>query len=101
MPHGENQLMRHLTIFGRVQGVGFRWALSAQPRALGLGGWVRNRRNGSVEALVSGPPDAVEALSEWARHGPPGAQVEGVMSNDPDGDAQGEPGSGFSQRATL
>ena len=65
-------LTRRLTISGRVQGVGFRWALSAQATALGLSGWVRNRRDGSVEALIYGRPEAVESITEWAWHGPPG-----------------------------
>ncbi|MBK7564415.1 MAG: acylphosphatase [Propionivibrio sp.] len=72
-------LTRHLSIHGRVQGVGFRWALSAEAKALGLRGWVRNRNDGSVEALVLGPPE-VETLTAWAHHGPSTAIVARVVS---------------------
>jgi acylphosphatase len=71
-------MVRHLQIFGRVQGVGFRYHFSEQARRLGLAGWVRNRRSGSVEALIEGAPEAVEALISWARLGPSAAQVERV-----------------------
>lgn len=92
-------LTRRLSIFGRVQGVGFRWSLHAEAKALGLRGWVRNRRDGSVEALLCGTPEAVEALTAWAYHGPPSARVERVLCVD-------EPGpddtlSGFMQRPTF
>lgn len=69
---------RHLTIRGRVQGVGFRAAMGAEADRLGIVGWVRDRADGSVEAVVQGPPDAVAALVTWARHGPPAARVTAV-----------------------
>ena len=69
---------RALRIRGHVQGVGFRWALCEQARALGLAGWVRNRPDGSFEALIRGPMEAVTALADWARRGPPGARVTAV-----------------------
>ena len=69
---------RALRIRGHVQGVGFRWALCEQARALGLAGWVRNRLDGSVEALICGPMEAVTALADWAHRGPPGARVTAV-----------------------
>ena len=78
-------LTRRLLIDGRVQGVGFRWALSAEATALGLQGWVRNRRDGTVEALIHGTPDAVEALTVWAWHGPSSARVDRVLSNNEPG----------------
>ncbi len=71
-------MVSHLDIFGQVQGVGFRYHFSVQARALGISGWVRNRRSGSVEAIIAGTPEAVEALTAWARRGPPAAQVDRV-----------------------
>ena len=67
---------RHLRISGRVQGVGFRYSLHAEATARGLAGWVRNRRDGSVEALLQGDADAVAAVIAWARRGPPAARVD-------------------------
>jgi acylphosphatase len=71
-------IARRLVIAGRVQGVGFRYAFADEARGRGLGGWVRNRRDGCVEALVSGPAPAVEAMIAWARVGPPAARVSSV-----------------------
>ena len=71
-------IARRLTISGQVQGVGFRYALADKARARNLRGWVRNRRDGSVEAVVAGPEGDVEAVIAWARHGPPAAQVTRV-----------------------
>ena len=68
-----------VVIRGRVQGVGFRDALKAQAESLGVFGWVRNRADGSVEALVQGPSDAVAAIIAWARRGPPAARVADVQ----------------------
>ena len=69
---------RQIRVSGIVQGVGFRAALREQARSLGVSGWVRNRSDGSVEALAHGAPAAVEALILWARRGPPGARVADV-----------------------
>ncbi|MEK7437108.1 MAG: acylphosphatase [Pseudomonadota bacterium] len=71
-------MVKHLHIFGQVQGVGFRYRFMERAQALGICGWVRNRRGGSVEAVIAGSPDAVEALLAWARRGPAAAQVERV-----------------------
>ena len=73
-----NPIARRLVIDGLVQGVGFRYAFADEARARGLAGWVRNRRDGHVEALVSGPPPAVESMIAWARIGPPAARVSSV-----------------------
>ena len=68
----------HLRIAGRVQGVGYRYALGAEARSAGINGWVRNRRDGTVEAVVQGGPQAVEKIVAWAKRGPPAARVTQV-----------------------
>jgi len=73
-----------LRITGRVQGVGFREALRAQAERLGVTGWVRNRADGSVEALAQGSEAALSALLAWARRGPPAARVEGIAIAPPE-----------------
>lgn len=85
-------------IRGRVQGVGFRWAMCEQALALGAEGWVRNRRDGSVEALVRGPGAVVDLLFEWAHRGPPAAHVTAVERSAGDDSA---PLSGFEQFPTV
>jgi acylphosphatase len=69
---------RHLIITGRVQGVGYRDSLCAEAQRLGVTGWVRNRRDGSVEALLQGRAADVEVAIAWARRGPPAASVTEV-----------------------
>ena len=87
-----------LRITGRVQGVSYRaWAVE-QAVAQGLGGWVRNRRDGSVEALLAGPAEAVEAMIAACRRGPRAARVEGVTESPAEGE---DPGSGFRQLPTA
>jgi len=73
---------KQLKISGRVQGVGFRYSMVEEARLLGLNGWVRNRRDGTVEAMVDGPPQAMDAILAWARRGPPGARVTDVQVAD-------------------
>lgn len=77
---------RHLRISGRVQGVGYRDALSGEARARGVCGWVRNRRDGTVEAVLQGSPEAVESVIAWAHRGPPAARVQGIEAQDAAGD---------------
>jgi len=74
----EGHAARRLRIRGLVQGVGYRWSMLQQARHLGVDGWVRNRRDGSVEAAVAGPPLALEAMVAWAKRGPPGSSVASV-----------------------
>lgn len=77
-------MIRHLRITGVVQGVGYRASFEAQARQLGLAGWVRNRRDGSVEAVVSGPDDSIEAIVNWAQVGPAMARVDQVEISEPE-----------------
>ena len=74
-----------LTIRGRVQGVGFRYSMHEEAMRLGLAGWVRNRRDGSVEAVVQGAAPAVEAMRRWAERGPPSATVDSVEQGPAEG----------------
>jgi len=76
---------QRLSIRGRVQGVGYRDAMRSEARRLGVTGWVRNRHDGSVEAVVQGPPEAVDALMNWVHRGPPLAMVLRVDVSPADG----------------
>ena len=69
---------RQIRVSGRVQGVGYRASLQDEARRHGVAGWARNRRDGTVEAVLQGTAQAVAAVIAWARHGPPGAQVTRV-----------------------
>lgn len=80
---------RHLLIAGRVQAVGFRFYMQRKARELGISGWVRNRRDGSVEAMVQGSPEAVDAMIAWARRGPPSAVVSEIKVLEAEGDYEG------------
>ena len=77
-------MARHLRIHGVVQGVGYRAGFAAQAQSLKLSGWVRNRIDGSVEAMIAGPAEALVAIIDWARCGPPFAQVREVLIEDAD-----------------
>ena len=91
-------IARRVVVRGRVQGVGYRWSMARQARALGLAGWVRNRLDGSVEALAHGPAPAVQALIDWAHRGPELARVEGVQVIAAEAEAAL---AGFEQRETA
>jgi acylphosphatase len=71
--------IRHATIRGRVQGVGYRAFVDHEARSRDLEGWVRNRRDGSVEALFAGPAETVTAMIAACRRGPSSARVEAVQ----------------------
>lgn len=89
----------HLHIRGQVQGVGYRWSMVQAAQQRGLQGWVRNRRDGSVEAQATGPAPALQSLVEWAHHGPPSARVDAVEVHPLL--APTEPLAGFAQRETV
>jgi acylphosphatase len=71
-----------VVVSGRVQGVFFRDSVRRRARELRVGGWVRNRPDGAVEAVFEGDPAGVAALVEFCRTGPPGARVESVREHD-------------------
>ena len=75
-------VMTHVVIHGLVQGVGFRAWTEYTALERGLQGWVRNRRDGSVEALLVGAPDAVAAMVAACRQGPRGGRVDGIAQRD-------------------
>ena len=74
----EEQKRVQLTIRGRVQGVWFRESARQEAERLGVVGWIRNSREGDVEAVAEGPTDAVEAFVRWCHRGPPAARVAGL-----------------------
>lgn len=90
-------MSRRLIVTGRVQGVWFRGWTVDQAGALGLDGWVRNRSDGSVEILASGPEAALAELVRRCRRGPPAARVERVEVEESDE----TPPPGFGQRPTA
>jgi acylphosphatase len=78
---------RHLVVHGQVQGVFFRDTCRRQAEARGVAGWIANRPDGAVEAVFEGKPEDVDALVEFCRHGPRGAEVRSVdeTSEQPEG----------------
>ena len=81
-----DRVTRRLHVRGRVQGVWFRESVRQEAARLGVTGWVRNRLDGSVEAVVQGTAEAVDAITDWARHGPEQARVDDVEAQSADGD---------------
>jgi acylphosphatase len=79
--------IRQVTIRGRVQGVGYRAFVEHQARVHRLGGWVRNRSDGSVEALLAGPEDVVSDMVALCRRGPVSARVDSVAEQPANSDA--------------
>lgn len=89
---------RQVRVQGRVQGVGYRYACVQQAAALGISGWVRNRVDGSVEALLQGEPHQLERMCDWMRDQVPAAQVRQIDITP----AQPSAGlEGFEQRPTA
>lgn len=81
----ERRITRHLSIRGRVQGVGFRETMRHEAQRLGVTGWVRNRLDGSVEAVIQGDAAQIDAMMQWTHRGPPAAKVLRVEESDADG----------------
>jgi acylphosphatase len=77
-----NRIRQHLIIKGHVQGVGFRYSLLQLALKNHLTGWVRNRRDGSVEAMLMGDENNVQRVIEWAKTGPSFSQVDEVISDE-------------------
>jgi acylphosphatase len=75
-------MIRHMIVDGRVQGVGFRAFVEHEALRRGVGGWVRNRRDGSVEAVFEGEAAVVVAMIEACGKGPPGARVDALRQRD-------------------
>lgn len=96
-PQAQETVARLLAIHGKVQGVWYRASAQAEATRLGLRGWVRNRHEGWVEALVIGPQPLIEDFIDWARQGPPKAQVARIEISVADGDNI----EGFEQRPTV
>ena len=79
--------IRHVTVHGRVQGVGYRAWMAQSAAARNLEGWVRNRRDGSVEAVFAGPVEVVAAMIEACRRGPSSARVDDIEDETAHSDA--------------
>jgi acylphosphatase len=82
-----SMVREHVWVSGLVQGVFFRYEARQRARSWGLGGWIRNLPDGRVEAVFEGPRDAAEAMVDWCRTGPRGAEVSEVevVSEEPEG----------------
>src|SRR5688500_1108756 len=98
-----SNLIRHIIVRGLVQGVGYRAFVAHEAQTRCVGGWVRNRRDGSVEAVLSGPAEMVGPMIEACREGPWGSRVDGIDQRDatPDDLARRRPGEEFSVLPTA
>lgn len=74
----DNIETNRVRIVGQVQGVGFRFATVRRAHELGVTGWVRNQNDGSVQALLQGDPDQIDAMLAWMRYGPDRARVDDI-----------------------
>jgi acylphosphatase len=95
--------MKHLSMHGRVQGVGYRAFVEHAALKAGIEGWVRNRRDGSVEAVFAGEPEIVRDVIEACRKGPYSARVDALQERDaaPDEIGLRRPGEVFSVLPTV
>ena len=80
----------HVVVSGDVQGVGYRYTMLIVAREAGVSGWVRNRRDGSVEAEVEGTPEQLDEILAWMAEGPPGSRVTNATVTD--AAPRGDPG---------
>ena len=98
-----NDVIRHIIVRGRVQGVGYRAFVEDEAAIRALAGWVRNRRDGSLEAVFAGPAEEVALMIEACRKGPWGARVEAVDQREGAHSqlAQRRAGETFSVLATI
>jgi len=96
-------VIRHVVVHGRVQGVGSRAFVEDEALRLDLEGWVRNRRDGTVEAAFSAADETMAAMLEACRRGPPAARIEAVDVAEGDSTllARRRPGERFSVLATA
>jgi acylphosphatase len=96
-------IIRQLLIRGRVQGVGYRAFVEDEAALRGLDGFVRNRRDGTVEVLLAGPPEAVAEMVDACRRGPFSARVDAIDESVGSADmlAQRRPGERFSELPTV
>ena len=83
------KITKHVVVQGRVHGVNYRESLRLQAQRLNVSGWVRNRIDGTVEAMVSGSPENILRILEWCRRGPPSAHVTSLEVNEASGDFEG------------
>lgn len=97
MSDGADRIARRIVVKGKVQGVFFRAWTIEQATELGLDGWVRNRIDGSVEALAAGPADKVEELIARCHKGSPPSRVDRVIVED----TPGITAAGFTQKPTV
>ncbi len=99
----EDRIVRHVILRGRVQAVGFRYWTEEEALVRGLEGFVRNRRDGTVEAVFSGPATVVDDMLEACRRGPPGSSVQSIEPIDDGARALAErrPGERFSVLPTV
>lgn len=88
------RLIRRVIIGGRVQGVGYRAWTEHVARERGIEGWVRNRRDGSVEALFAGPETAVAGMIAACKRGPPGSRVDAIKEHDATAEELAQRGAG-------